>query len=229
MDFSIELWIQQYTQAVQRTFSGRIWLVGLQGSYGRGEATAQSDIDVVLVLDELSIADLRQYRTLLDALPQRERVCGFVSGREELLSWEPSDLFQFCHDTTPIVGSLEDLLSRVHQADVLRAVHTGACNLYHMCVHNLVHAQSLEVLQGLYKSAVFVLQAIAFLQTGIYARQKKDLHPLLRAPEQQVLQAALEIREGKEFPPDAIQEYSGLLFHWAAGWIKRCSAGTWDS
>ena len=40
--------------------------VGLQGSYARGEATEASDIDVVVVLDELYFADLLKYRDMLD-------------------------------------------------------------------------------------------------------------------------------------------------------------------
>ena len=37
----------------------------------------------------------------------RELICGFLSGKNEILNWEPSDLFRFCNDTTPIKGSLD--------------------------------------------------------------------------------------------------------------------------
>ena len=43
------------------------------------------DIDAVLILDEFTPEDLRRYRHMLDTLPEREKICGFVSGREELL------------------------------------------------------------------------------------------------------------------------------------------------
>ncbi len=33
------------------------YFVGLQGSYGRGEATESSDIDIVVILDELTEFD----------------------------------------------------------------------------------------------------------------------------------------------------------------------------
>ncbi len=95
MDFSIDAWMEEYQRAVKERFGGRVWFIGLQGSFGRGEATEGSDIDAVLILDTVSAADLQAYGDLLDGLPQRDRVCGFVSGREELLAWEPSDLFQF--------------------------------------------------------------------------------------------------------------------------------------
>lgn len=55
MFFSIDEWMEKYISAVQNQFHDRIWFLGLQGSYGRGEATDQSDIDVVLILDAVSI------------------------------------------------------------------------------------------------------------------------------------------------------------------------------
>ena len=75
-------------EAVQVQFGPRVWFIGLQGSFGRGEATAESDLDVVLILDAVSAADLRAYSAMLDRLPERERVCGFVSGKGS--SWPGS-------------------------------------------------------------------------------------------------------------------------------------------
>ena len=66
------------------TFGSRVWFVGLQGSYGRGEATKSSDIDVVVILDRLSVADLNRSRAMLDTLPHRDLVCGFLSGKDEI-------------------------------------------------------------------------------------------------------------------------------------------------
>ena len=59
-----------------------------------------SDIDVVVILDELSVADIETYNAMLDTLPHRELICGFLSGQKEIMAWEPSDLFQFIHCLT---------------------------------------------------------------------------------------------------------------------------------
>ena len=138
----IKAWTNTFEKKVEQTFDDRVWFIGLQGSYGRGEATDTSDIDVVVILDELQINDLKVYRDMLDTMPHRELICGFVSGRDELLSWEASDLFQFYYDTTPIKGSLDPLLERIDKKAVKRAIQTGACNIYHACVHNFVHEKS---------------------------------------------------------------------------------------
>lgn len=103
------------------TFGERLWFAGLQGSRGRGEETEESDIDLVVILDELTPGDIRTYDKMLDGLPDRELACGFLSGKEELFRWEPSDLFQFYYDTRPIVGSLDELLGRIDEEAVRRA------------------------------------------------------------------------------------------------------------
>ena len=168
-------WMKNFLQMLNETFANRVWFVGLQGSYGRGEATETSDIDIVVILDKLSASDIQKYNAMLDTLPNRELICGFVSGKDELLNWEPSDLFQFYYDTTPIKGSLDELLTVIDEAAIDRAIKIGACNVYHGCVHNMLHEKSEDILRGLYKSASFVVQAIAFKQTGKYIKYQKDL------------------------------------------------------
>ena len=34
----ITAWMEDFLQALNETFANRVWFVGLQGSYGRGEA-----------------------------------------------------------------------------------------------------------------------------------------------------------------------------------------------
>ena len=51
----ITAWMQTFLQILNETFRDRVWFVGLQGSYGRGEATETSDIDIVVILDKLMI------------------------------------------------------------------------------------------------------------------------------------------------------------------------------
>ena len=54
----ITAWMDGFLKALNDTFGNRVWFVGLQGSYGRGETTETSDIDVVVILDELSALDI---------------------------------------------------------------------------------------------------------------------------------------------------------------------------
>ena len=183
----------------------------MQGSYGRGEATETSDIDVVVILDQLRTNDLKAYREMLDTLPNRELVCGFISGKDELLNWETSDLFQFYYDTAPIKGTLDCLLEKIDKQAVKRAIKIGACNIYHACVHNFVHEKSDDILRSLYKSAVFVLQAAYFYETGKYIKSKTELQNAINPPSA-VLQTALNLKNGADVK---FEEMSELLLNWA--------------
>ena len=213
---NIDAWMKNYLQILNETFGNRVWFVGLQGSYGRGEATETSDIDVVAILDELSAADIQSYHATLDTLPHRELICGFLSGKEELMNWDPSDLFQFCHDTTPIKGSLDEVMAVIDESAVNRAIKIGACNVYHGCVHNMLHEKSEDILRGLYKSASFVVQAIAFKETGNYISHQKDLLQVVSSAEQAIVETFLTLKNGGTVDFNLMSE---TLFEWSKKWI----------
>ena len=208
----ISLWMDAFLQALHTTFENRIRFAGLQGSYGRGEATETSDIDVVVILDRLDAADIRAYNEMLDTLPRRELICGFLSGEEDLLHWSPADLFQFYHDTTPILGSLDALLPLIDDAAVAEAVKTGAGNIFHGCVHNMLHEKSEDILRGLYKSASFVVQAVCFRQTGRYCRRLTELMEIAAPADRAVIETFLNLKGGAAVDFDAM---SDALFAWA--------------
>ena len=212
----ISSWMDRFVGALEASFKNRVWFIGLQGSYGRGEATETSDIDVVVILDELTAQDIQIYNAILDTLPNRELICGFVSGKQELLNWEPSDLFQFYHDTTPIKGSLDELLSVIDKTAIARAIKSGACNIYHGCVHNMLHEKSDEILKGLYKSASFVVQAICFQETGSYIKSQKDLLGKVSGDEKSIVENFLSLKNGGKVD---FEEMSNTLFAWSKKWI----------
>jgi predicted nucleotidyltransferase len=207
----IKLWMERYTELLKETFGERIYFVGLQGSYGRGEATEASDIDVVVILDELTVGDIKTYSDMIDTLPHRELICGFLSGKDELINWEPSDLFQFYYDTTPIVGTLDELLTKIDNTAVDRAIKIGTCNIYHGCVHNMLYEKSDDILRALYKSASFVIQAIVFRDTGKYSKHQKDLLEAVNNEEKDILNDFIALKNGATVEFDTMSEH---LFNW---------------
>ena len=149
-------------------------------------------------------------------MPHRELICGFVSGKAELLNWEPSDLFQFYYDTTPIVGSIDYLLPLIDDTAVTRAIKIGACNIYHGCVHNMLHEKSEDILKGLYKAATFVVQAIVFKQTKRYIKSKEELLAVAELPEQAIIDNFLRYKSCESVDFDTASQ---SLFGWAKRWI----------
>ena len=216
----IATWMQNFLQTLNETFRDRVWFVGLQGSFARGEATETSDIDVVVILDELSAMDIQTYNKMLDTLPHRELICGFLSGKDDIMNWEPSDLFQFCYDTTPIKGSLDEVMAVVDENAVNRAIKIGACNIFHGCIHNMLHEKNEDILRGLYKSASFVVQAIVFKQTGNYIKHQEELLTVATHNEQVIINIFLSLKKGGtvDFTP-----MSETLFAWSKKWIAENS------
>ena len=213
-------WLHSFQGKLHEVFDTRVWFVGLQGSYVRGEATETSDIDVVVILDELSTMDIQTYNTMLDTLPHRDLICGFLSGKKEIMNWEPSDLFQFCNDTAPIKGSLDEVMAVIDEIAVNRAIKIGACNIHHSCVHNMLYEKSEDILRGLYKSASFVVQAIAFKQTGNYISHQKELLQVVSSNEQVVVETFMNLKNGGTVDFNLMSE---ILFAWSKKWISDLS------
>lgn len=217
----IQAWMEAFQKAVRAAFGERVVCIGLQGSRGRGEASETSDIDVVVIFDRLSPADLRAYDRAVSALPHRELLCGFVAGRAEIERWDDADLFAFWFDTAPVYGNLDFLRPRVTKAAAVRAVRMGACNLYHACAHNMLHEKSPEVLGALLKSAVFTVQAKHYCACGAYIRQHRALLEAVSGADRSIVESALAARAGDA--PD-FDRTSDLLFSWAGELIRQSPA-----
>ena len=78
-------YLEDLTAVLREKFGERLVYVGLQGSYLRGEATEESDIDIMVVVEDLQVEDLAEYRAAIEGLECPEKSCGFLCGKEDLL------------------------------------------------------------------------------------------------------------------------------------------------
>ena len=210
-------WLERYVRLVTETFGDRVRFAGLQGSYGRGEAHEGSDIDMVLILETLAPEDIGTYRDMLDRLEHRDLVCGFLAGRRELQNWETSELFQFCHDTVPLVGSLDAILEKVDAGAVERAIRTGACSVYHGCVHNMLFERDAGVLRELTKAATFVIRARVFREQGCFCRGLQELSRHAGPGDRDIVEACRQMKSRgvRDFAAE-----SSRLFSWVQGILQ---------
>lgn len=213
-------WLPEFTEKVKETFGDRIVCIGLQGSYSRGESGPDSGIDVVVILDKLSPADIKTYESAIDSLPSRDKIRGFISGKQELLCWEPSDLFQFYYDTMPVVGNLDSIVPLIGRENVYRAIRIGGCRLYRSCVRNMLHKKDLDSLKKLYKAVRFILQAQYYVEAGIFLRRNEDLMPRLTPENRDMLETSLRVREMESITPEEFDALSQKLFLFAGKTIR---------
>ena len=86
--------------------------IGLQGSYLRHEEK-NSDIDIMAVVDGLSVTDLGLYREALISVGNYRKSCGFICGKAELKNWNPLEICHLLNTTKDYYGQLKNLFRRI--------------------------------------------------------------------------------------------------------------------
>ena len=81
----------------------------------------------------------------------------------------------------------------------------------------MLHEKSEEILQDLYKTASFVVQAIVFRQTGKYIKHKEELLAAAAPRERAVVENFMNLKNGGAVD---FAQMSETLFEWARMWIS---------
>lgn len=220
MTFLIDDWMDELVSKLKNVFGDKVTFIGLQGSYKRKEANDGSDIDVVVILNEVTMQDLKKYRTIISQMPYKEKACGFISGQRELKGWEKSDLFQFYYDTQPIYGNIDYLLPLIDKEDIKRAIKIGACNLYHASCHNFLYENSPEILSALYKSSFFILQAKYFDETKQYIGSKTELIKQLKGIDKEIMEICRNRGKLVAMDEATLLFYYDKIIIWSSGILK---------
>lgn len=222
--FQPDSYISALLTLLKEAFSERLVYIGLQGSYLRGEATENSDIDIMVVVDTMTIADLDAYRRAIASLPDAQKSCGFICGKDELLHWNPLEICHLLHSTKDYYGALADLVPTYTRHDVAAFVKLSLGNLYHEICHRYIHApeeQSITALPGTYKQVFFILQNLHFLETGSFIGTKKELLTALSGQDKLALETSIALGAGKSF---AFEEAFALLYSWCREALVRTSS-----
>lgn len=187
MQEQIMAWCAMLEKKLKETFGARLYFFGLQGSCRRGEAGPDSDIDLVVIFDQINVQTLCEYQAVLGTMPCGEKACGFVCGWAELLHWPVYDALQLFYDTQPIYGTLEAIKKRITRERVAEAVAIGAANLYHAACHQRVfQPYSEQPPASLYKEGMFLLRTYALYVTGTFAKTHRELEQLLTGKAKQL-------------------------------------------
>ena len=216
--FDINDYVQKLISQCKAAFGERLLYVGYMGSYLRGEANENSDIDVMVVIDNITISDMNTYRDILKALGKYDKSCGFICGKDEMKGWSPLEVCQLINTTKDVYGKLESLLSPFTREDEINYVKFCLGNLYHELCHRFVHAsreKNIEKFRGTCKFFFFLIQNLHYLETGNFILKKADLKNAVSQADRRVLEfAAL---------PDSFDFDAALeeLFVWCQNAFKR--------
>lgn len=221
MTFNHNSWVQNLSLKIQETFKDRVLFIGFQGSYKRGEANEHSDVDMVVILDDLQISDLNRYQKIVQSMPYPEKACGFIGGKEEISNWPAGDVFQLLFDTLPIYGSLEKLVPQITEKDIQQFIKSSAANLYHATCHSYLYDTDIAAsLAQLYKAVFYILQAIDYLNSNQFSTTKKELTQKLSGINKEIFDICLDKNLIPGYSPEQISKAYEALIKWCSLQLK---------
>ncbi len=187
----IDTWMNDLIGQLKTEFKERLVLVGLQGSRARGEQREDSDIDIVVVIEDLNADDLASYRSIVQRMPHAELACGFIGSPDALAAWPRHDVFNLVNDTNVRYGSFDFMNTKFTVEEARLAAETCASEIYHALCHTVVFEPNLlpDILQGCLKSIFFGIRAKHFAQTGEFVNSRAQLLNLANDDEKKLLQA----------------------------------------
>ena len=216
----IENYISVLTDQLRERFGSRLLYVGLQGSYLRGEATENSDIDIMVIIDGLSVSDLDAYRATIESMEHFDKSCGFICSKADLANWNPLEMCTLLNGTKDYYGTLREFVPEYTEQDIRNFVKMSLNNLYHEICHRYLHASwddNVNCLPFTYKGVFFILQTLCYLRHGRYAATKAELLELLAGKDRAVMQRAVDLNRG------VVHDFAdsfALLFTWCQETLK---------
>lgn len=187
----IDVWMNDLIDQLKTEFKERLVLVGLQGSRARDEQREDSDIDIVVVIEDLNADDLASYRSVIQKMPHAELACGFIGSPDVLAAWPRHDVFNLANDTDIRYGSFDFMDTEFTAEEAKLAADACASEIYHALCHTAVFEPNMlpDLLQSCLKSVFFGIRAKHFAQTGEFVNSRVQLLNLVNDSERWLLQA----------------------------------------
>lgn len=189
--FDLDKYLADMIMNCRSAFGERLLYVGLQGSWLRGEAHENSDIDVMVILDRFSVRDMDTYRGILKEIGSYEKSCGFICGKNEMKRWNPLEVCQLRHTTKDLVGVLSDYLPPATREDEINYVNLSLGNLYHELCHHYIHEdreKNAAKLRSTCKGVFFLIQNMHFLESSHFILTKTGLKEAVSSEDRRVLE-----------------------------------------
>ena len=219
--FRIDEYIDELIDLLKHAFGERLVYIGLQGSYLRNEETKNSDIDIMAVIDNISVEDLQTYQKALVSVGNFDKSCGFICGKADLEHWNPLEICHLLNTTKDYYGELKKLVPSYTMEDERNYVKLSLNNLYHEICHRYVHADrayNISKLPITCKSVFFIMQHLYYLSSGYFIQTKRELLQCVRDEDKTVLELSISLQNGIDYD---FEEAFLVLFNWCQNALLR--------
>ncbi len=224
---AVDSWLGDFVSKLREAFGDRLAFVGHHGSWARGEAGGDSDIDTMVVLDRIEPQDLVAYRAVIDSMTDGGRAAsGLLNSVPEMRSRPRSEMLQCFYGCRVLHGSLDGVVECPAAADLIEDARRKASDNLLVARHYLLYPHDLEQkVHGLrypFKECVYALQAWMLAQTGRFLARKEDLLASLTDPDDRsVVAVARDWRETREDREARPRHYLELLERWSRQMLLR--------
>ena len=219
--FRIDEYIDKLIDSLKDAFGERLVYIGLQGSYLRNEETKNSDIDIMAVIDNISVEDLKTYRKALASIGNFDKSCGFICGKADLEHWNPLEICHLLNTTKDYYGELKKLVPSHTIEDERSYVKLSLNNLYHEICHRYVHAEreyNISKLPITCKAIFFIMQHLYYLSSGNFILTKRELLACVQDEDKTVLELSISLQNYIDYDFD---EAFSVLFNWCQNALSR--------
>lgn len=219
--FRIDEYIDELTDALKDAFGERLEYIGLQGSYLRKEETDNSDIDIMAVIDNLSVEDLKTYQKALISIGNFDKSCGFICSKTDLEHWNPLEICHLLNTTKDYYGELQSLVPTYTNEDEKNYVKLSLNNLYHEICHRYIHADrehNISKLPITCKSVFFIIQHLYYLRSGSFIPTKRELLECVQDEDKTVLELIISLQNNSGYDFD--RAFS-ILFNWCQNALSK--------
>lgn len=219
--FRIDEYIDELIDTLNDAFGERLVYIGLQGSYLRNEETKNSDIDIMAVIDNLSVEDLKTYQKALVSIGDFDKSCGFICSKADLEHWNPLEICHLLNTTKDYYGELKNLVPAYTIEDERNYVKLSLNNFYHEICHRYVHADmeyNISKLPITCKSVFFIMQHLHYLSSGNFIPTKRELLECIQDEDKTALELSISLQNNIDYDFD---KAFSVLFIWCQNALSK--------
>ncbi len=217
----IDEYIDELIILLKDALGERLMYIGLQGSYLRKEETKNSDIDIMAVIDNLSVEDLKTYQKALVSIGNFEKSCGFICSKADLEHWNPLEICHLLNTTKDYYGELKKLVPAYTIEDERNYVKLSLNNLYHEICHRYIHADkdyNVIKMPITCKSVFFIMQHLYYLSSGNFISSKRELLECVKGEDKTVLELSISLQNNIDYDFD---KAFSTLFNWCQNTLSK--------